>query len=128
MLNRALTSVYDAELRPLGITVSQLNVLVAIATLGPVTSTVIGETLQMDKSTLSRNLERMRRRAWIETRAAEDARSHPLALTRAGAELLERALPRWRQAQEKAKRVIGKEGERTLRERASALLRRVRKT
>jgi len=34
MLNRAITNIYDSALRPLGLKVSQMNILVAAAKMG----------------------------------------------------------------------------------------------
>ena len=96
MLNREVTGYYDDALRPLGVKVSQTNVLTAIAKLQPVGPGVIGELLHIEKSTLSRNLERLRSRGWLRVSAGDDDRSHLLEVTAKGRKLLEEALPLWR--------------------------------
>ena len=44
-LDRVLTSIYDAELRPFGLKASQTNVLVLIAKAGPIRRIEIGKRL-----------------------------------------------------------------------------------
>ncbi len=108
MLNREVTGIYDDALRPLGVKVSQTNVLTAIAKLEPVSPRVIGELLRIEKSTLSRNVERMRARGWLRVTSGDDERSHRLEVTAKGHRLLEKALPLWKRAQKDAESLLGK--------------------
>ena len=66
MLNRVVTNIYDDALRPLGLKVSQLNILVVTAKLGVARPAQMCEILRLDASTLSRNVERMRAHGWLE--------------------------------------------------------------
>lgn len=61
----------------------------------------------MDPSTLSRNVERMRVKGWLEVDPGVDAREQPFRLTSAGRRLLENAMPRWQKAQERAREMLG---------------------
>ncbi len=108
MLNREVTGIYDDALRPLGVKVSQTNVLTAIAKLEPVSPHVVGKLLRIEKSTLSRNLERLRARGWLRVGSGDDERSHRLQVTAKGHRLLEKALPLWKQAQKEAEDLLGK--------------------
>src|SRR5262245_14282741 len=110
LLNRVITSLYDDALRPLGLKVSQLNILVAAAKLGMARPAVVCKILQLDASTLSRNVERMRKNGWIESVEDDDARMQPFRLTAKGRRLLDRAVPAWRQAQQKAVELLGENG------------------
>ncbi len=103
MLNRIVSGIYDDALRPLGIKVSQLNILVAVTKLGPVSPTRISLALEIEKSTLSRNVRRMRDRGWIGGSSSE------LRVTKRGRRLLEEALPLWRKAQKSVRRRLGSE-------------------
>jgi DNA-binding MarR family transcriptional regulator len=109
-LNRVITNLYDDALRPLGIKISQLNVLVATAKLGLARPRKLCEILQMDTSTLSRNVERMRAKGWLETVAGEDGRAQPFRLTARGASLLEKAIPAWERGQRRAQELLGADG------------------
>ena len=110
LLNRVVTNLYDDALRPLGLKVSQLNVLVVTAKLGLAQPAKVCDLLQLDPSTLSRNVERMRAKGWLEVVPAEDARTQPFRLTAQGKRLLERAVPAWEQAQSQATEFLGPEG------------------
>src|SRR5262245_41598017 len=110
LLNRVVTNLYDEALRPLGLKVSQLNLLVVTAKLGVAQPARVCELLQLDTSTLSRNVERMRAKGWLEVVPAEDARTQPFRLTAPGRRLLERAVPAWEQAQEQAGELLGEDG------------------
>ena len=107
IIGRGVTGIYDEHLRPLGLRVSQMGILVAIDQMGQPKPTDVGRQLLLDKSTLSRNVELMARHGWIATVAGEDARSHQLRLEPKGRRLLERALPAWLQAQQKMESILG---------------------
>jgi DNA-binding MarR family transcriptional regulator len=107
MLNRVITNIYDNALRPLDLRASQMNVLVAAAAMGTVRPLEVCEYLQLDVSTLSRNVDRMKARGWLEVVPDKDGRAQPFRLTPQGRKLLEKAVPAWREAQQQAKKVLG---------------------
>jgi DNA-binding MarR family transcriptional regulator len=107
MLNRVITNIYDDTLRSLDLKVSQMNILVAAAKMGTARPTDVCEHLHLDVSTLSRNVERMRARGWLEVVPDEDGRSQPFRLTPQGRKLLEKAVPAWSEAQQQVKKVLG---------------------
>src|SRR5262245_59860022 len=107
LLNRVVTNLYDDALRPLGMRVSQLNILVVTAKLGLAQPAKVCKILQLDTSTLSRNVERMRVKGWVEVVPGEDARTQPFRLTAQGRRLLDRAVPAWEKAQDKAAELLG---------------------
>src|SRR5262247_3687514 len=110
LLNRVVTNVYDDALRPLGLRASQLNVLVVTAKLGLARPAQVCEILQLDTSTLSRTVERMRAHGWLEVVPEEDARAQPFRLTAQGKRLIEKAVPAWEEAQRQATELLGEEG------------------
>jgi len=110
VINRAISAIYQEELRPWKVTISQTNLLVAIASHGPLGPRDLVKPMQMDKSTLSRNLERMREQGWI---AVEPEEGHPgpskrLAITDEGRTLLKALTPGWRRAQVRLERLLGR--------------------
>ncbi|TFH24411.1 MAG: MarR family transcriptional regulator [Myxococcales bacterium] len=121
MLNRVITGVYDEAIRPLGVTAGQVNILVTVETLGKPRQADVGRGLYMEKSTLSRNVERLRRKGWLEvTEQGEDHARH-LAVTARGRTVIDRAMPLWEKAQTQARRIIGTAGEDALRAAADGL-------
>ena len=109
MLNRVITNIYDDAFRPLDLKVSQMSILVATAKLGTARPSELCEHLHLDVSTLSRNVERMRARGWLEVVPDDDGRSQPFRLTPRGRKLLEKALPAWSKSQDQVKKVLGAE-------------------
>ncbi len=121
LLNRVVTNLYDDALRPLGLKVSQLNILVVTAKLGLAQPAQVCDLLHLDTSTLSRNVERMRAKGWLEVVPGKDARTQPFRLTAQGKRLLEQAVPAWEQAQRQAEELLGDEGIALLNKAASKL-------
>ena len=109
MLNRVITNIYDDALRSLDLKVSQMNILVAAAKMGTARPIDVCEHLHLDVSTLSRNVERMKTRGWLEVVPDEDGRSQPFRLTPQGRKLLEKAVPAWGEAQQQVKKILGDE-------------------
>ncbi len=110
LLNRVITHVYDEALRPLGLKVSQMNILVVVQKLGRARPAEVCQILKLDTSTLSRNVERMRAKGWIEILDDNDGRAHPFQLTTHGKSLLRRAYPAWKDAQGKSAAILGDTG------------------
>ena len=121
LLNRVVTNIYDDALRPLGLKVSQLNILIVTARLGLARPAQVCDLLHLDTSTLSRNVERMRAKGWLEVVPGEDARTQPFRLTALGRRLLEKAVPAWEQAQSQATEFLGEDGIALLSKAASKL-------
>ena len=110
ILSRSVTGIYDESLRPLGLKVTQMSILVVAAQMGDVSPGRLAERLAMDKSTLSRNVERLERQGWLAVLEGEDERSHFLQVTARGQKLLEEAYPLWQQAQEQTEALLGERG------------------
>ncbi|HEY1376484.1 MAG TPA: MarR family winged helix-turn-helix transcriptional regulator [Gemmataceae bacterium] len=110
LLNRVVTNLYDDALRPLGLKVSQLNILVVTARLGLARPAQVCDILQLDASTLSRNVRPLQAHGWLEVVPGEDARAQPFRLTPQGKRLIEKAVPAWEEAQRRATELLGSEG------------------
>src|SRR5262245_61736263 len=107
LLTRAVTKIYNQALRPYGLTVSQMNILVAVSYLGQARQQDICQALYLEKSTLSRDLARMRERGWVTEVPGDDGRSSLLRVTAHGGKLLQKAIPAWQQAQQHAAALLG---------------------
>jgi DNA-binding MarR family transcriptional regulator len=119
-LDRVLTGIYDAELRPFGLKASQLNLLVLVAKAGPIRRIEIGNRLHIDPSTLTRNLKIMLTNGWIqEIEDGEDGRGLPVQITVQGRDLLNQIGPSWRKAQTRTEKFLGDDGATLLRKLAA---------
>lgn len=113
-LSRIITRVYDDALRPLGITASQFTLLTQLAQQDGITAVEIGFTLDIEKSTLSRNLKRLLALGLIIMDPPAGRRGRGLHLTAHGQAVLKDAYPVWQSAQNRAIGVMGPESRSTL--------------
>lgn len=112
-LERSVTRLYDAALRPHGLSAAQLGVLVAVALSGDVQPKTLCTILDLEKSTLSRNVALLVGKGWIASERS--GRAQMLRLTPAGSDVLSGALPAWRRAQRQAQRLLPRDTVDTLR-------------
>jgi DNA-binding MarR family transcriptional regulator len=121
LINRVVTAIYDEALRPHGIRVSQANILVAVARRGEARPVDVCRLLRLEKSTLSRDVEVMKARGWLESDPPTGGRNQVLRITPGGLELLARSRPAWESAQAEATRSIGESDVEALRRIAAKL-------
>ena len=84
-----------------------MNILVAAGKMGTTRPAEDCVRLHLDVSTLSRNVERMKARGWLEVIPDEDGRAQPFRLTNEGRKLVEQAATAWKKAQKQAKSLLG---------------------
>jgi len=96
---RAMTALYDEALAPAGIKVTQFSLLRAVERNEPAAIGTLSEELDLDRTTLARNLSPLQRDGLIELAAGDDRRVTEVRLTRKGRVAVEKALPLWRDAQ-----------------------------
>jgi DNA-binding MarR family transcriptional regulator len=106
-LGRTVTRIFDDALRPHGLGIAQLTLLVAIERGGALRPFELGRLLDLEKSTVTRNLERMLARGWVRSSPEPDGNGYRVELKPAGRALLERAYPAWSAGQERARRELG---------------------
>ena len=104
---RALTQVYERELRPLGLRSTQFTILQVISRTGELTQRKLGEILAMDSTSLTRTLGVMLREGWITERRGEDRRERWIGMSRAGRKKFSTALPVWERVQAKLRKQVG---------------------
>ena len=106
-LTRRLTRIYDAHLAAQAIKVTQYSLL-ANAARGERTLSEFAAELEMDRSTLSRNLAPLVAQGWVSIAVGADPRSRSISVTAGGRRKLKAALPLWRKAQCEVEAVLGK--------------------
>lgn len=113
-LSRIITRVYDDALRSHKITASQFTLLTQLAQTDGITAAEIGLELDIEKSTLSRNLKRLLALGHIIMDPPAGRRGRGLHLTARGKAVIREAYPVWQAAQRRANDVMGKESRSTL--------------
>lgn len=109
-VGRVITGLYDRALQKLDIKVNQASMLVFLTMHNESAPGDIGKALQMEKSTVSRNLERMRKKGWVEIGIRDDGPSQVIRITEQGNRLLLAVHREWRMAQESAHEMLGPQG------------------
>ncbi|MDY7038394.1 MAG: MarR family winged helix-turn-helix transcriptional regulator, partial [Thermodesulfobacteriota bacterium] len=107
---RSVTRFYDRILSPTGLRSTQLALLVAVNALGPTSVTTLAKKTLMDRTTLGRNLKLLESMHVIRIRPGEDLRIREVMLSDEGIDILMKALPYWKIAQDKMIKGMGKEG------------------
>src|SRR5712675_1742909 len=106
-LNRMVSAIFDEALASAGLKTSQYSVLVAVANREKARPAELAKLLQMDESTLSRNVERMCAKGWLRLEPDADRRSHLIEVTDKGQALIRKCLPAWQKAQAEVSRRLG---------------------
>ena len=109
MAARAVTRRYDAYLRPFGVTATQLSLLGGLRELAGATVSEIAEARGFDRTTLTRNLDRLEVMELVRSRHAEHGNGRIAEITEKGDALIEQLLPLWRKAQAKMKAELSRD-------------------
>ena len=113
-VGRVITSLYDRVLCKFHIKVNQASILVCLTIHNGSSPGDIGTALQMEKSTVSRNLDRMRKKGWIDIGPRDDGHSLVVRVTESGNKLLLAVHREWQKAQASARELLGDEGVRSV--------------
>jgi DNA-binding MarR family transcriptional regulator len=103
---RAVTRVYDAELREIGLRSTQHALLRLLARSGEVRQGDLGEMASLDETTLTRGLRLLESAGWVTIRPGADRREKRIAITEAGTTKVEQAREAWDKAQDRMRRAL----------------------
>ena len=106
---RAVSRLYDEELRGAGLRTTQYSLLQRLRRAGEVRQRDLGGLTSLDETTLTRNLRPLIDAGWVAIRPGEDRREKLIRLTDAGAAKLHEARPAWERAQERPRSRLPKE-------------------
>jgi DNA-binding MarR family transcriptional regulator len=98
---RAVSRLYDEELRGIGLRTTQYSLLQRLRRAGEVRQRDLGGLTSLDETTLTRNLRPLIDAGWVAIRPGEDRREKLIRLTDAGAAKLHEARPAWERAQDR---------------------------
>jgi DNA-binding MarR family transcriptional regulator len=108
-LMRQVSRHYDAELARTGLRTTQYSLLSYVCKLGPVAPGALAQALNLDPSTLTRNLQPLVAAGWLTVGPGPDARSRRVEATESGREKRQEAQRRWKVAQTGINDILGAE-------------------
>ena len=98
-LSRAVTRHYDGYVAGSGLKITQYSLLAHVVKHGPIQPVDLARRMNLEASTLTRNLQPLVAHGWIETGPGADARSRQISATEAGRAKHAEAHRAWKQAQ-----------------------------
>ncbi len=105
-LARRITSFYELHLQQAGVKFSQYSLLAHLSE-EPQSLLGLSRRLEMDRTTLTRNLRPLFESGWVAEVAGDDARQRLLVLTASGRRVRREARERWRSAQLALEKELG---------------------
>ena len=115
-LQRTVGRRFDQALRPLGLSMAQLELLAWLHMQGgPVRPSDLAEIMAVERSTMSRNLAILERRRWVVTAmTSSTGRSMAVALSPEGREKLREAGQTWAAVQGETEALLGPDAAATI--------------
>ncbi len=98
-LTRRVSQHYDQTMAGVGLKTTQYSLLGHIERLGPLRPGALAAVMEMDASTLTRNLQPLRAAGWITVGPGDDGRSRLVRVTEAGRTKRAEAQRSWKRAQ-----------------------------
>jgi DNA-binding MarR family transcriptional regulator len=106
-LTRMVSRHYDAHMAASGLKTTQYSLLSNVLARGPLRPTDLAQALNLDASTLTRNLKPLVQAGWLSQDEGADARSRLISITQAGREKRAEAQRFWRTAQNEMNALLG---------------------
>jgi DNA-binding MarR family transcriptional regulator len=98
-LGRVVTRHYDRYMSEVGLKNTQYALLSYVVKLGPIRPSDLAKHMQMEASTLTRNLQPMAAQGWLTVSAGENARSRLVEATAQGRAMRAQGQRAWKAAQ-----------------------------
>jgi DNA-binding MarR family transcriptional regulator len=105
--SRRVSALYDEALEPFGINIAQFSAMRNIRRNAPVSLTDLGQIMELDRSTVGRNMKVLERMGLVAFATGEDQREAVLSLTPEGEVLVEKASPIWDEVQDRLEGRLG---------------------
>jgi DNA-binding MarR family transcriptional regulator len=106
---RHLTQLYDRSLKPAGIKSTQFALLMTVFFQEGTTMSRLAKILNMDRTTLSRNVKLLAQRKLINIEEGKDRREQLISINKSGRDILEKAIPLWKEAQQAVTNELGEQ-------------------
>jgi|HubBroStandDraft_6_1064221.scaffolds.fasta_scaffold179590_1 DNA-binding MarR family transcriptional regulator len=107
--SRAVSRVYDEEMREIGLRTTQYSILTLLSRNGELRQRELAELTVHEQTTLTRNLRPLLDAGWVTERSGQDRREKWLTLTPRGLAKLKQARPSWERAQKRMRACLSEE-------------------
>jgi DNA-binding MarR family transcriptional regulator len=97
--SRAVSRLYDDELRSVGLRATQFSLLFSLSRFGELRQRDLAERTLHDETSLTRSLRPLVEAGWVAVRAGDDRREKWFRITALGLAKLEQAQPAWEHVQ-----------------------------
>ena len=108
-LTRRVTQHYDSHLARASLRVTQFSLLGMLLRTDSLTLSELAARMEMDRTTLTRNLRPLQNAGWVAVTRGRDGRSRTAQLSDTGRAAWNNAKPHWRQAQDELNAALGAE-------------------
>lgn len=108
-LSRRVSRMYDEAMEATGLKGTQYSLLSHVILMEPVRPSDLAARMTLDASTLTRNLQPLVARGWVEIGAGDDARSRLITSTPAGRAKRQEGQRAWKRAQLALNATLGPE-------------------
>ncbi len=109
IVTRKIAGLYDVALAPVGINIAQFALLRHVQRYQPISLTELGRHLELDRSTMGRNVRVVEKMGLVSLGRGEDQREAVVTLSGRGETLLQEALPLWEACQNDINSRLGAE-------------------
>lgn len=106
-LHRLVARRFEHALRPVGLTLPQLEVLAVLMLRGSVKPAALADALAVERSTISRNLSVLEDNGWVALGTSPSGRAISAAITNEGVDMLAAAKDAWAEAQAHVVDLVG---------------------
>ena len=104
--SRAVSRLYDEELRGVGLRTTQYSLLRVVVRAGQVRQGDLSGLASLDETTLTRNLRPLVDAGWVAVHSGDDRRERLITITKAGTAKLAEARPAWERAQARMRSLL----------------------
>lgn len=119
--SRRMTALYDEALAPVGVNLAQFSLMRNISWQQPVSLTDLARVVELDRSTVGRNVKVLARMGLTAAGVQDDGREATVVLTKKGRQVLNQGAPLWDAAQARIEGAMGGHASDTLHQLLAAL-------
>jgi DNA-binding MarR family transcriptional regulator len=116
-----MTALYDEALAPVGVNLAQFSLMRSISWQQPVSLTDLARVVDLDRSTVGRNVKVLAKMGLTAPGVQDDGREATVVLTKKGRTVLNEGAPLWDAAQERIESALGGDASKALHDLLAAI-------